>query len=232
MALTVEGVLRRCGLFRGLDDHWLKVLAGEGQLRRFRKGELIFRQGEECPGLYCVGDGLVRVFKIAPNGKEHVLHFAEPGKTFAEIAAIGGFACPAHAEAVEDSACALLPAHRFRHLLASHHELCLAILGGMALWVRQLIGLMEDLVLRDAAARVASHLLKADKSGGQASFTLLTAKRDLANHLNLTRETLSRTLRRLAETGLIELPDAQRIRVLDAGGLRAVAEGMPPSDWT
>jgi CRP/FNR family transcriptional regulator len=207
------------------------LLAAEAIVRRFRKGERILRQGDECPGLYCVGSGLIRVFKVAPSGKEHVLHFADPGRTFAEVAALGGFAVPAHVEAVEDTVCALLPSDRLHRLLRSHHELCLQLLGGMSFWVRQLLGLLEDIVLRDAGGRVASHLLAADPSDGTEAFALPVLKKDLASHLNLTSETLSRTLRRLSESGLIEMVSGQRIRILDPAGLRDVAEGLLPAEF-
>ena len=224
-------IVRKCGLLRGLETQWQEVLATAGIVRSYKKSARIFRQGDECPGLFIVGQGLVRIYKIAPTGKEHVLHFAEPGQTFAEIAAIGGFACPAHADAVEDSVCLVIPTDRFQHLTREHHELCLQLLGGMALWVRQLVGLLEDLVLRDASGRVARHILQADTTGGRAPFVLPMLKKDLASHLNLTSETLSRTLRRLAESGLIEMGAGQQIRVVDAGGLRDVAEGVPPAEF-
>ena len=54
-----------------------------------------------------------------------------------------------------------------------------------------------------ASGRVARHLLEADHSDGRETFTLPVMKKDLASHLNLTSETLSRTLRRLSESGLI-----------------------------
>ena len=44
---------------------------------------------------------------------EHVLHFVDPRLTFAEVAASGGFACPAFAEATKESTCVLLPAEPF-----------------------------------------------------------------------------------------------------------------------
>lgn len=229
--MTSREIIRKCGLFRTLTNEWVEVLAAEAIVRKFKKGTRIFRQGDPCPGLYCVGSGLVRIYKYAPSGKEHVLHFADPGKTFAEVAALGEFSLPAHAEAVEDSVCVVLPTDKLMRLLRTHHELCLQLLQGMAFWIRSLVGLMEDLVLRDASGRVARHVLEADPTGGRQEFTLPVLKKDLASHLNLTSETLSRTLRRLTEAGLIKMSGPQKFQVLNPAGLRDVAEGLLPAEF-
>jgi CRP/FNR family transcriptional regulator, dissimilatory nitrate respiration regulator len=217
-------IIRRTGFLGGLSEAWKTVLAKEAEIRRFARGRHIFRQGDEELGLFCVGSGLVRVYKPGPAGKDLVLHFADPGKTFGEIAVMGDFPAPAHAEALEDTVCAVIPGARLRALLREHHDLSLQLLSGMAQWVRQLVDLLEDLVLRDAAGRVARHLLEQAGPGARESFQLRTQKKDLAAHLNLTSETLSRTLRRLADDGLIRV-SGQHVRVLDAAGLSAVTEG-------
>lgn len=222
----LHDIVSGCGFFSGLTETSHQRIVSLAVRKRYKKGEIVFRQGQSCPGVFVVGRGNVRVYKIAPSGKEHVLHFASEGMTFAEVAAIGQFECPAYAEALEDTICALLPQEAFLKALRSDHDLCMQLLQGMAGWVRHLIGLLEDIVLRDAAGRVARHLLQ-QAAGSGSEFALPILKKDLASHLNLTSETLSRTLRRLAEGTMIEMPDQQSIRVLDRGGLAEIADGLP-----
>lgn len=225
MRIEVRQILATTGFFRSLSEQSLDLLADIGRLVHFKQGRTIFHEADPCPGVYAVKSGAVRIFRLAPNGKEHLLHLAEEGHTFAEVAAIGRFACPANAEALEDTVCALLPLKEFLHLLDSDHQLCLQLISSMAQWVRQLIGLMEDIVLRDAAGRLSRHILRSAEAKGTDDFSLAMRKKDLACHLNLTSETLSRTLRRLAAQGLIETTSHQRLRVLDKAGLQAIVEG-------
>ncbi len=225
MSLNVVDILSACRLFAGVDPRGFQRLATIARIGNFEKGEIIFRDGQDCPGVYVVGSGLVRVFKTGANGKEHVLHMIGPGNTFAEVAAIGGFRCPASAEAVAATTCALLPLGPFRQLLETDHDLCREMMAGMAAWVRHLVDLIEDVVLRDAAGRLARYLLEA-QADASGVVELPTLKRHVASHLNLTSETLSRTIRRLAEAGLIDEPDPGHVRLLDRVRLRQVAEGI------
>lgn len=230
MSDLLSDIIARCRFFGGLTEAARTRIISLGCIKRYKRGEIVFRQGQPCPGVFVVGQGNVRVYKIATNGKEHVLHFASEGMTFAEVAAIGQFDCPAYAEATEDTVCALLPQAAFLNAIRSDHELCIQILRSMSGWVRHLIGLLEDIVLRDAVGRVARHL-SSQAAGEGLSFALPILKKDLASHLNLTSETLSRTLRRLAESGLIEMPDQQTIRVLNKSALEEVAEGLLPEEF-
>jgi CRP/FNR family transcriptional regulator len=223
--MNVAEVLQSCRLFSRVPERAFQRLVVMARLAQFEKGETVFREGQECPGVYVVGSGLVRVYKTAASGKEHVLHMVGPGRTFAEVAAIAGFRCPANAEAVMPSTCALLPLEPFRQALEEHHELCMGMMLGLSLWAHQLVELLEDVVLRDAVGRLARYLLEAD-ADRDGLIELPTLKRHVASHLNLTSETLSRTLRRLNEAGLIAEVDGNRVRLVQRERLRRVADGM------
>jgi len=227
LTLNVADILHECKLFSDVPPSSFTRLATIARICRFRKGQSIFREGDACPGVYVIGSGSVRVFKSAAGGKEHVLHIVGPGQTFAEVAAIGRFNCPASAEAVAQTVCALLPLDRFHQALETDHALCRGMMSGMALWVRHLINLMEDVVLRDAAGRLARFLLESMQDA-DGMVQLPGLKRHVASHLNFTSETFSRTLRRLVEAGLIAQDDSNRVQVLDPQKLRQVAAGLFP----
>jgi len=227
---TAVEIIRECGLFCGLTPGSFDKIAQIARTVRFGRGQMVFGEGDPCPGIFVVGTGAVRIFKVAPSGKEHVLHFARAGMTFAEVAAIGQFDCPAHADVTEDSVCALIPAAGFRQIINQDHSFCIEMMVGMSKWVHHLVGLMEDLVLRDATSRVARHLIQSDSTEGRGEFALPMRKKDLASHLNLTSETLSRTLLRLVDCGLIERSD-HRIRIRELDKLQEVADGLAPAEF-
>jgi len=245
MPPNVLDVLNDCPLFVRVPPQCFARLVTMAGLKSFQTGEIIFRDGQPCPGVYVVSHGTVRVFKTSPGGKEHVLHLVGPTQTFAEVAAIGGFPVPASAEAVEPTTCVLLPTEPFRRALDEDHLLCRGLLDGMTYWVRHLVGLLEDVVLRDAAGRLARLLLElsAGESGkreprpgeprageiGEPGLVALPGlKRHMASHLNLTSETFSRTLRRLLDAGLIAEATEGRLRIVDRDALSRVAEGRFP----
>ena len=115
----------------------------------------------------------------------------------------------------------------FRKALAEDHELATGMMAGLTLWVRHLVNLMEDVVLRDAAGRIARYLLQSQPDA-QGQVELPSLKRHVASHLNLTSETFSRTLRRLLDAGMIAESDGNRVQLLDRDRLEKVAEGLFP----
>ena len=221
---TIDQVLQKCGLFFGLEPAVRQPLVEMALRKKYRRGQSIFHQGQPCPGIFIVQSGMVRVYKSGPNGREHVLHMVSPGQTFAEVAAIGNFALPANAQASTAATCVLLPTAALQKRMVEDHLLCRQMLTGMSFWVRHFVQLMEDIVLRDAVGRVARYILD-QAQGGEKELSLPGLKKDLASHLNLTSETLSRVLRRMDEQGLIASKGGRKLRVLNTVGLHALMQG-------
>jgi CRP/FNR family transcriptional regulator len=219
--------LRGSKLLGSLDAEQLSAIADIARLQQAARGQRLFDQGAECEGMFVVGGGQpggqVKLFKLSPEGKEHLLHMVRPGETFAEAALFGGFDYPASAEAVTDCELVFLPKSPMLRLLADHPAVPLKLLAGLSIWLRRMVDLMEDLVLRDAAGRVAKHILSL-RTDERSPIVQMTFKhQELAAHMGMTRETISRTLAHLESLGLIALLPKGQIRLKDPQGLEDLA---------
>ena len=220
---TILEALRGTKLLGSLSAGELSAVANIAELQSVRRGERLFDQENSCEGMFVVARGQVKVFKLNVEGKEHLLHMVREGETFAEAALFGGFDYPASAQAVADSQLVFLPKRPLLQLLTLHPELPLKLLASMSMWLRRMVDLMEDLVLRDAAGRIAKHLLSLRADPADATVKMKLKHQELAAHLGLTRETVSRTLAHLESLGLIMLLPKGCVRLKDAKGLSELA---------
>jgi hypothetical protein len=82
--------------------------------------------------------------------------------------------------------------------------------------------LAVTLACRSSTERVAQFLLSFHQETGSTSFDLPMARRDIADHLGIRSETLSRCLAQLVEKGMVRLGPGQQVSILDVRALRAV----------
>jgi CRP/FNR family transcriptional regulator len=196
--------LRGCQLFSGLPLTDLETIAGFSQLVRVNKGSYLFREAEIALGFYVVQTGAINVHRVSAAGKEQLIHVFRAGETFAEAALAMATGYPADARAVENSSVVLVPKQEFVDLLRHRPELSLRMLASMSTHLRVLVGLLEDLQLKDVETRLANWLLHHSPAGKQNSvIKLQTTKRVLAAEMGTTSETLSRTFAKFREAGWI-----------------------------
>ena len=80
----VARYLANLPLFQETTAQELQRLAAGCRLRRFGRGEAIFRVGMPCEEFHVTVMGQVKLFAISPAGQEKVIEIAGPGITFAE----------------------------------------------------------------------------------------------------------------------------------------------------
>jgi CRP/FNR family cyclic AMP-dependent transcriptional regulator len=218
-------VLRSGGLFGALSEDELSFLAARTRSRATAAGELLFSEGEACSGLYMVASGRVRIFKISPNGREHVLAIEGPGSSIAELPVFDGGTYPASAAAVDASQLLFISRDDFRGLCLEHPEIALKVLQVVGARLRRLVGIIEELSFTTVRHRLIAWLLRraqAEGQGGspQPQFTMDVNHQEIAAQIGTVRELVSRNLARLQAQGLITV-DGRRVSIQDLDNLRA-----------
>jgi CRP/FNR family transcriptional regulator len=152
-------LLRRVPYFADLPDDLLAAVAEAAVSRRFDRGQVIFLEGEPCAGLFLVAEGEVKIFKLSPQGREHILHTLGPGGTFNDVAALDGGPNPASAAATASAVLWVIPRQDIRRLATAYPALAWALVESIARRTRHLVQMVEDLSLRSVRARLAKLLL-------------------------------------------------------------------------
>src|SRR5690349_2252424 len=88
--LANAAALRRTTLFSNLSDEQLQQIGGLLKERRYRKGEIIFHQGDPGGCLYLVAAGRVRIYLVSPDGREATVRIYNRGSTFGEFSVLDG----------------------------------------------------------------------------------------------------------------------------------------------
>jgi CRP/FNR family transcriptional regulator len=195
--------LRCCQLFSGLSGDDLNQIAAFAQARRLAKGDYLFREGEPSQGFYLVQSGAVNVHRVNAAGKEQVIHVFRVGESFAEASLASPTGYPADARAVLPSTVLLIPKAPILELLGRRPDLALRMLGSMGAHLRVLVGMLDDLTLKDVETRLLNWLVKHARGAPGGVIRLSGTKRVLAAELGTSSETLSRTLAKLRQQKLI-----------------------------
>jgi CRP/FNR family transcriptional regulator len=228
--------IQKVPIFSKLNEVDSEQLNGIIKVKTFNKDDIIFFDTEPYRGFYFVVTGLVKIYKISKEGREHILHLIEPHNTFAEVPLFENiddvftddFRYPANAMALEDhTTLGLVPAREFTELLKNNSSISLKMLSGFAKRLRHLSRHIEEISLKDVTKRVAGFILTEYKnqSNGNLNKTpeikLNISKNDLASYLGTIIETLSRTLKKLqneevitVEGRTIIIKDPERLKEL------------------
>lgn len=231
-------------LFQEMTPHELERLAEGCRLRRFARGDDVFRIGEPCEEFHVTVMGQVKLFAISPSGQEKVIELVGPGNTFAEALMFTGKPYIINAQALGDTLLLSVAKQAVLDEIARDPRFALRMLAGIS---RRLHGLVHDVQaysLHSGMQRVIGYLLRdlPEDADDAAAMTLHDAgagalppararcvslpvsKATIASRLSLTPEYFSRVLHDLEAEGLIRI-DRREIQILDPRRLAA----FPPA---
>jgi CRP/FNR family transcriptional regulator, dissimilatory nitrate respiration regulator len=204
--LVIANSLVRSRIFAGLPPADVAEISSFSTVRNLDKSEYLFREGDPCEGFFVVQRGVINVHRVSAAGKVQVIHVFHSGDSFAEAALISREGYPASARALTPSAVILIPKAEFIALLRKRPELALRMLASMSQHLRRIVALLDDITLKNAEARCIHWLLRhcpVPYEEESCEIELEHPKRIVAAELNITGETLSRTLGKLREKQLI-----------------------------
>ena len=214
-----EAVIRKAPIFTGLDAGAADALRASMNLVKLRKGQSLFKEGDDGDHLFVVSSGKVKLGTKSVDGRENLLMILGPGDMFGELSLFDSGPRTANATAVTDSKLLALGQDKVIPWVKEHPEVSLQLLARLASRLRRTNEVVGDLVFSDVPGRVAKALIDLGvKFGDKRSEGLFVnhdlTQEELAQLVGASRETVNKALADFAQRGWLRL-EARSVMILD-----------------
>lgn len=182
----------------GLPPELFRPFLSAGHPISYKKGQLIYLQGQEPEYLYCLKEGAVRTAIFSARGEERLLTVYRSGSIFGEASFFDGMPRMSSATAQTDCKIVRLGMETVNELFRLHPRLASAMIAYLARTVRLLSGHVDTMSFQKADIRLARLLL--NYPGGVIEAT----HEELACALGISRVSVSRILSCYAKRGWLK----------------------------
>jgi CRP/FNR family transcriptional regulator, cyclic AMP receptor protein len=197
-----------------------------GALRRYRRGDVLFHQGDDAGAVVVLLDGHVKAAMLN-DGREVILAFPGPGELLGELSAVDGEPRSGTVRAVDDVEALVIPGSVFRAFLEHRPRVALVLLRSITARLRAADRQRVDYAVNDVVVRVAGRLVElCDRYGAveEAGIDvgLGITQDELAAWAGASREAVAKAMSLLRTLGWVQT-ERRRIIVLDLPALRRYA---------
>lgn len=185
-------------------------------------GRMVVIEGEPINECFRVVSGSLRCYKTVIDGRRQIINFLGPNDCFG----LTGLANHAFSvEAITDVVMIRYPRHRVDAVIDDEPELGQDLFRLACAELHQAQRHLLLLGRKNADERLATFLLSLAEQQGDHHVHLAMSRQDIADHLGLTIETVSRLFTRFRNMGLVSLPHRHSVILADIERLEAMAEG-------
>lgn len=203
-------------LFSKLSDEQIKQLEKISSIKKYNAKEILFYEGDKPIYLYVLLKGTLKVYKTNHKGQQIFLHQFYPGGLVAELANFENIPYPATAEFMSDAEVLRIEYKALEKDFFRNPAISMEIIKSLISKHKILMDVIEQEVVLTAEAKIAKFILE-----NHELFSTLK-NTQIASILNVTPETLSRTLSRFKSLGYIEQEEKNHLSIVDKEALQTL----------
>lgn len=194
--------------------------------KRIKKGEAIFSEGDKLNGIFCVRDGICKLTKLAPNGREQIIKLSSKGELLGQRSMISDEPANLSAVALEDMEVCFVPKSEIMGFFNENNKFSMSMMQSICGDLKEADDSIADLAQKTVRQRLAHTLLVTEEKYGQDREGFLRARlsrEDLAGMVGTATENCIRMLSEFSREGYISL-DGKKIAISDRKALQAIAD--------
>ena len=212
-------------IFENLNNEELLKIVNTINHKEYAKGDVVFTEGNVANTLFFINEGKIKLYKYTKDGKEQILHVLSEGDFFGELELIKPSKYGFNSKAIIDSKICTLTKDEMKEIMMKNPEIGIKVLETVGERLSKVESLVQNLATNDVDSRMAYLLTDLMEKYGEnieknISIELPLSREEMANFIGVTRETISRKLKKFEDEKLIKILGTKIIIVLDEEGLK------------
>ncbi|MCV6628334.1 MAG: Crp/Fnr family transcriptional regulator [Flavobacteriaceae bacterium] len=221
-------IIRQFNALRAMSKEELQAISESKEMRNFSKGDILFEEGEKLNGVYCVRNGVSKLSKLSPNGKDQVVRLAAKGEVLGQRSVIVKETTNLSAIALEDMEVCFIPNDHIISSLDKNPQFAKEILRHMAHELKEADNVIVNMSQKTVKQRTAEALLYLKNNFGDDAdgfLRLVLSREDIANIIGTATESCIRIISDFKKQKLIQTA-GKKIKITDTKGLTQLAKGL------
>jgi len=208
--------LSSCSMCQSCQPEWLKAIDANRKTIQYRKGEILFTEGDTVKGMYFITQGLIKVHKKWVD-KELILRFAKDGAIVGHRGLGSDTIYPVSATALTTTDVCFVDLDFFLATLKVNPGYLFELMMFFAAELKESEKRMRNLAHMNTKGRICNALLTLQEKFGvdnSGNIDIAISRQDLASYTGATYETLFKMLNELIEENAIR-SDAKKLMILE-----------------
>jgi CRP-like cAMP-binding protein len=212
-------------LFRHLTEEEIRLLSIHSITEIYKRGSIIYREGNRMSGFYCVRHVIVKIYKTGFDGKEQIIRFAKSGDIIGYRSVISSEPACTTTEVLEECTLCHIPAAMLMNLVRTNGNFAVALMKLTCKELGEANSYITDIAQKTVRERLAEILIHLDEEFGannEGSLNISLTREELSNIVGTATESIIRLLSDFKNDQLIAL-NGRKIKILDKPGLKYIA---------
>ncbi|MFL9831542.1 Crp/Fnr family transcriptional regulator [Flavobacterium sp. ST-87] len=208
MSKCEQCIVREFSSLKALNKDELVKLAECKTSRLVKKGEVIFEEGENVNGIFCIKDGVCKLTKLSPNGKDHIVKLVTKGELLGQRSMISDEPVNLSAVALEDMQVCFVPKSEIMGFFDKNNQFSMNVMRTICGDLKEADSQMVNMAQKTVKERLAETLLYLQDTFGKNeddTLKIQLSRDEIASIIGTATESCIRLLSDFNKLGLIEL---------------------------
>lgn len=228
MSKCEQCIVRKFNPLKTLTKTEVIRISGCKTVKRIKKGEILFNEGEHINGIYCIKNGVCKLSKISENGRNQIINLIDRGSIVGERCLVSDEVSNLSAVALNDMEICFIPKEEIVSSLQQNPNFSFSFLQTMADNLKNANNLVVNMAQKTVKQRLADTLLylfKNYRSEEKNNIDLHLSREDFADIIGAATESTIRLLSEFKKKNLIEMR-GKEIFIVNEKGLENIAAGF------